>query len=130
MVRRLSVLCFLAVLWATAAQAQYDNTGTPDKLQVNNVSYMSSGCTMDMTPDQCMAAGSSSSGGCSRCVLSAWDNTGHLNPNSWCGPNVYMTFDLVANCKTALLCTSIVDINVGTIVICSPGCTGPPCYVT
>jgi hypothetical protein len=129
MVRRLSVLCFLAVLCAAAAQAQYDTTGTLDKAPVENVSFLSSGCTMDMTPDQCMAAGSSSGSGCSRCVVSAWDNTGRLNPNSWCAPNVYTTFDLVANCKTALLCTSIIDTNGGLIVVCSPGCTGPPCYV-
>jgi hypothetical protein len=129
MVRRLSTLCFLTLLWAAAAHAQYDNTGTPDKGQVYNVSFLSSGCTMDMTPDQCMAAGSSSGSGCSRCVVSAWDNTGHLNPNSWCGPNVYSTFDLVANCKTALLCTSIIDINGGASVVRFPGCTGSLCYV-
>ena len=129
MVRRLSTFCFLAALWAAAAQAQYDNTGTPDKGQVNNADYLSSGCTMDMTPDQCMGAGSSSGSGCSRCVISAWDNTGQVNPNAWCASDVYKTFDLISNCKAALLCTSIIDTNGGPSVICSPGCTGNACYI-
>ncbi len=43
--RRLAPLCsILALLWTLSAIAQVD------KGEVNNVTYMSSGCTMDMTP--------------------------------------------------------------------------------
>lgn len=65
----LPVLVIALAFFALPAHAQWD-TGSDPKMGVENVQYMSTGCTMAMTADQCFAAGTGFAGGMKTCTAS------------------------------------------------------------
>lgn len=121
---RTSFFCLLiSLLSIPTALAQ------ADKMEVDNVTYLSTGCTIDMTPDQCMFAGSSTAGlGCQRCVSGPFDQNGnYVGAYTWCGAaDVYLAkFPLISNCQAVNSCYTMPDVG----QVCYATCTGNACYL-